>query len=104
MAEFQEAARLEQLPPGFGTMVQVAGTDVALFNVDGTIYAMGDSCPHTGVSLGMGKLDGPIVTCRGHGLRFNVTTGQATAAPGFGVPTYPVQVIDGTILVAVDPA
>jgi 3-phenylpropionate/trans-cinnamate dioxygenase ferredoxin subunit len=69
MAEFVEVMRLEELPPGKGTMVTVAGKDVALFNVDGTIYAMEDSCLHQGLSLGTSQLEGKVVTCRGHGWR-----------------------------------
>ena len=42
MPEFVEAARLEQIPPGTGTMVKVAGKEIAIFNVDGDVYAIGD--------------------------------------------------------------
>ena len=102
MAEFVEAARLDDLPPGRGTSVTVAGKDVALFNVDGTIYAMDDACLHQGSSLGMGELRGRVVTCRGHGWRYDVSTGAILHAPDVGVDTYPVEVVDGRIMVAVD--
>ena len=100
MADFIEAMRLDDLSPGTGTCVTVAEKDVALFNVDGTIYAMEDSCPHQGSSLGMSKLDGTIVTCRGHGMRFNVSTGSMPGGSGYSVATYPVKVVDGKIMVA----
>ena len=101
MSKFIEAARVDQIPPGAGTTVNVAGKDVAIFNVAGEVYAIGDSCPHAGASLGAGKLSGRIVTCRAHGLRYDVTTGQVTTG-GFGVASYPVQVVDGKILIAVE--
>ena|SRR5215475_15771811 len=101
MPEFIEAARVDQIPPGTGTMVNVAGKDVAIFNVDGNIYAIDDTCVHQGSSLSQGKLDGKVVTCRGHGWRFDVTTGYVTSSPGFGVASYPVKVVDGKIMVAV---
>jgi hypothetical protein len=41
VAEFVEAARLADLPPGRGTVVTIADKDVALFNVEGNVYAMG---------------------------------------------------------------
>lgn len=100
MSEFSEAARVDQLPPGTGTTVKVAGKDVAIFNVDGDVYAIDDTCAHAGASLGSGKLSGRIVTCRAHGLRYDVTTGQFTTG-GFGVASYPVKVVDGKIMVAV---
>lgn len=88
--------------PGNGTVVRIGGTDVAIFNVDGTIYAMGDSCLHHGVSLGTSKLEGKIVTCRGHGWKYDVTTGSMLVSPELGVPAYPVKVVDGKIMVAID--
>ena len=101
MPEFLEAARVEQVPPGTGTTVKVAGKEVAIFNVDGDVYAIADSCSHAGASLGAGKLNGKIVTCRAHGLRYDVTTGQVTTG-GFGVASYPAKVVDGKILIAVE--
>ena len=90
-----------QIPPGTGTTIKVADKEIAVFNVDGNFYAIGDSCPHAGASLGSGKLNGRIVTCRAHGLRYDVTTGQVTTG-GFGVACYPAKVVDGKIQIAVD--
>jgi 3-phenylpropionate/trans-cinnamate dioxygenase ferredoxin component len=102
MAEFVDAAtKLDQVPPGTGTTVKVSDKDVAIFNVDGVVYAIGDSCAHQGASLGAGKLSGKIVTCRAHGLRYDVTTGQVTTG-GFGVASYPAKVVDGRILIALE--
>ena len=101
MADFVDAARLDRIPPGTSTVVRIADKDVALFNVDGNIYAIADSCAHAGASLGGGKLTGKIVTCRAHGLRYDVTTGQVTTG-GFGVDSYPAKVVDGMIMVAID--
>ena len=100
MAEFVEVASLDQVPPGSGTSFTVAGKGVAVFNVDGTIYAMDDTCLHQGSSLGAGKFDGKVVTCRAHGWRYDVTTGNITSSPGYGVASYPAKVVAGKILVA----
>jgi nitrite reductase/ring-hydroxylating ferredoxin subunit len=48
MANYVEVGDVEQLPPGRGTVVKVEGKDVALFNVDGTFYAIEDACLHQG--------------------------------------------------------
>ena len=53
----------------------VGNKDLAVFNVDGTICAIADTCPHAGGSLGLGKLNGNTVTCPVHGMKFDVTTG-----------------------------
>lgn len=101
MTDFIEVARLDQVQPGTGMSFTVAGKEVALFNVDGTIYAMEDSCLHKGASLGTGQIEGKVVTCRAHGWRYDVTTGSTMNVPGYGVASYPAKVVDGKILVAV---
>lgn len=62
---------------------------------------MDDGCLHAGVSLGAGKLEGTVVTCRAHGWRYDVTTGCTKHVPDYGVKSYPVKIVDGKILVAV---
>jgi 3-phenylpropionate/trans-cinnamate dioxygenase ferredoxin subunit len=44
--------------------VTVRGVPVVLFNVEGTTYAIDETCQHAGVSLGTGELRGNIVRCR----------------------------------------
>jgi 3-phenylpropionate/trans-cinnamate dioxygenase ferredoxin subunit len=102
MAEFLETIALERLPVGKSKVVRIAGKDVALFNVDGNIYATSDTCAHAGASLGSSKLRGQIVTCRGHGFRYDVTTGHCTHISGLRVASYPVKVVDQKIMVAID--
>ena len=101
MADFVEAAKLDQLAPGQGMTVTVRGMAVALFNVDGTVFAMDDACLHAGVSLGTGELRGKIVRCRAHGWRYDVTTGNTMDVEACRVTCYPVQVVDGAIQVAI---
>jgi 3-phenylpropionate/trans-cinnamate dioxygenase ferredoxin subunit len=101
MAKFVDVGALDELPADSGMVVTVEGKSVALFKVEETVYAIGDSCAHAGASLGAGKLAGRIVTCRAHGLRYDVATGQVTSTTGLGVETYPVKVESGRILVAV---
>ena len=99
MTDYVRVATLDQVPPGKGRPVFAAGTTIALFNVGGEIFALDDSCPHAGSSLGMGKVDGPIVQCRGHGLKFDVRTGTMRGVDGYCVRSYPVRVVDGEIYV-----
>jgi 3-phenylpropionate/trans-cinnamate dioxygenase ferredoxin component len=103
MADFIEVARVDQIRPGSGSRFTVADKDVAVFNVDGTICAIADTCPHAGGSLGLGKLDGTIVTCPVHGMKFDVTTGCFAGTSDFGVASYTVEVVDRKIMVALSP-
>jgi nitrite reductase/ring-hydroxylating ferredoxin subunit len=101
MADFVAVATLDQLAPGHGMTVTVRGVPVALFNVEGTVYAIDDTCRHAGVSLGTGELRGHVVRCRAHGWRYDVTTGETTHDAEERVMCYPVQVANGKILVDV---
>ncbi|WP_433741021.1 Rieske (2Fe-2S) protein [Pseudomonas putida] len=73
---------------------------IALFNVDGELYAIDDSCPHQGASLCGGRLDGRVIQCCAHGLRFNLASGYLLNSKTFKVANYPIEVIgDQTFLV-----
>ncbi len=95
MGELIKVATLSDVPPGTCRHVDAGGRAVALFNVDGTIHAIGGTCTHRGGPLGEGELEGTIVTCPWHGAQFEVTTGQVVGPPaGQRVPTYTV-VVEG---------
>jgi 3-phenylpropionate/trans-cinnamate dioxygenase ferredoxin subunit len=66
-------ARLDELSPGQRKLVFVDGESVVLFNIDGTIHAIENSCPHSGASLASGKLEGSVLQCPAHGLRFDLS-------------------------------
>ena len=75
------------------------GTPIALYNIDGKIYATDDKCTHGEVSLSEeGTLIGTTVECSWHFGSFDVTTGKATAMPcERDLRTYPVSIIDGVV-------
>ncbi len=103
MAEFVKVARLTDLPPGSQLLVTINGQSLALFNVDGTIYAVEDVCTHDGGPLVEGKLDGYEIECPRHGARFDVRTGKALRMPAFEpIDTYQAKVEGEDILVALD--
>ncbi len=103
MAKFVKVARLSELPPGGQLLVTINGQSLALFNVDGTIYAVEDVCTHDGGPLVEGKLDGYEIECPRHGARFDVRTGKALRMPAFEpIDTYQVKVEGEDILVALD--
>jgi 3-phenylpropionate/trans-cinnamate dioxygenase ferredoxin subunit len=83
-------------------VVRIEGKDLGLFNVDGVLYAMDNPCLHQGVSLRTSQLDGKLVTCRGHGWKYDLTTGGTLNSPGYGAAAYPVKVLYGKIMVAID--
>jgi nitrite reductase/ring-hydroxylating ferredoxin subunit len=105
MTEFTEVAGLDQVKPGASLLVRIGREEVALFNVEGTVYAIADSCAHAGASLAAGKIDGKFVTCRAHGFKYDVTTGFLGGDPAaFSVHSFPVKVVNDRILLAVPDA
>jgi 3-phenylpropionate/trans-cinnamate dioxygenase ferredoxin component len=101
MAEFVKVASLSELAPGTAKAVEVAGTAIALFNVDGTVFALDNTCLHQGGPLGEGMLDGEVVMCPWHMWEYNVRTGEKIGEPSLKVRRYEVQVENGDIKVAI---
>ena len=54
MGRFVKVARRSELPENDGTYVEVEGNRIALFNLDGEIYAIDNTCTHVGGPLSMG--------------------------------------------------
>jgi phenylpropionate dioxygenase-like ring-hydroxylating dioxygenase large terminal subunit len=48
---------------------------------DGKVFAVRDSCPHRGMPLSYGRLDGSVVECCYHGWRFDACSGQCVEIP-----------------------
>jgi 3-phenylpropionate/trans-cinnamate dioxygenase ferredoxin subunit len=91
--------------PGIGkrTRVRADGRYIALFNVDGRMYAIDDSCPHNGASLLFGHVDGCWVQCPAHGLRFDLATGCMRGG-GLNVRTYPVEIAEDCVRITLPPS
>ncbi len=93
MGQFIKVAQKGDIPPGKSVSVEVNGQQVALFNFDGTYYAIGDTCTHRGGPLSEGDLDGKVVSCPWHGATFDVTTGDVQSPPApEGVGRFEIQV------------
>lgn len=80
---------------GQRALLRREGLEIALFHVEGRVFAIGDSCPHAGAALCTGRLDGHFVQCPAHGLRFDLRTGAMPGNPAMRVAVYPVLERDG---------
>jgi nitrite reductase (NADH) small subunit/3-phenylpropionate/trans-cinnamate dioxygenase ferredoxin subunit len=103
MAEFVSVGKAGDVGPGEVKQIELAnGTQICLANVDGTFYAIGGECTHTGGPLGEAELDGTIVECPWHGSRFDVTSGAVVGPPArTPEPTYEVRIAGDDVQVAV---
>jgi nitrite reductase/ring-hydroxylating ferredoxin subunit len=96
----RRVASLDEVPAGQPKVVDLDGVRVVLARVGDAVYACGDVCTHRGGPLGKGKLNGARLACPWHGWMFDVRTGQCVF-PGRGasVPSYPVRLEGGEVLV-----
>lgn len=84
-----------------GEAVRVDGpAPIAVFNVDGELYAIDDTCTHQDASLADGWLEGCTVECPLHASCFDLRTGQVSGPPAKRpVRTHRVVVLDGMVYV-----
>jgi nitrite reductase/ring-hydroxylating ferredoxin subunit len=101
MTEVIRVASLDDVPPGSAKELTAGGRIVALYNVDGELYALDGVCPHAGGPLGQGNLDGCVVTCPWHGWQFDVTTGENCLNSNMQHPRFVVKVENGDVFVEI---
>ena len=85
-----EIGMLADVPPGTARAFAVQGTAIAVFNIDGDLYALDDTCSHAEASLSEGEIDPDelCVECPLHGSQFDLQSGLPRTLPAFE----PVQV------------
>jgi len=76
---------------------------VAVFRTaDDQVFALRDHCPHKGGPLSQGIVHGTAVTCPLHNWVISLKTGKALGADEGAVPTIPVRVDAGRLLIALE--
>jgi p-cumate 2,3-dioxygenase ferredoxin subunit len=75
------------------------GRRIALYNINGALYATDDTCTHESASLSQeGMIEGGEVVCAWHFGSFDIATGNPCASPcSEPLQTYPLTVIDGVV-------
>jgi nitrite reductase (NADH) small subunit len=89
--------KVSELGLGQRQIVEAEGRSIGVFNVDGSFYALKNSCPHQAAPLCLGSIkgmtmpsrpgeyiwarDGEILRCPWHGWEFDITTGRSIFNP-----------------------
>jgi len=93
-----EICPLQALPAGERTIVEIGKRSIGIFNVNGSLYAIKNRCPHQGAELCRGTvggtmlpterpgeyhyaLDGQVLRCPWHFWEFDITTGKMIFVP-----------------------
>ena len=100
---FKRACSARDLSSGNGLKVDGGAEPVALFNVDGSFYAVSDTCTHGEWSLSEGYLTGAEIECPLHMGKFCVRTGKVIQNPPTDpLKVYPVKVEGDDVLIDLD--
>ena len=118
--EAHVVASADELGAGDRLVTQIAGREVAVFNHDGEYYAYLNWCFHQGGPCCEGPIsgtaqatydratrettltwerEGEILNCPWHGWEYDLTTGDCLSRRDVTLPSYPVEVRDGEIVV-----
>ncbi|MCF8243471.1 MAG: Rieske (2Fe-2S) protein [Melioribacteraceae bacterium] len=98
---YKKVCKLIELKDRAGRRFIVDDVEVALFSVDGNIYAVSNICPHQHTALIYdGFIEKGKVSCPAHGWEFDLKTGKMSHG-GKGLDTYDVKIIDGDVYVKV---
>ena len=99
---------MSDLPPGASATVEAFGTTIAVFNVEGRVFAVGNNCPHHGGPLSRGRVsgtnlpsrpheyrygrEGRVLVCPWHGREFDIESGRALFDQSVRVKVYEASV------------
>lgn len=96
-----DAASVDEVPAEDVIGMIVGGRDVALYSVEGEIYATDNLCTHGDARLCEGFLLGHEIECPRHQGRFDVRNGAPTCAPVTeAIRSYPVKIEGGRVFVS----
>jgi nitrite reductase/ring-hydroxylating ferredoxin subunit len=98
MNDWVRVGTRSELLPGEYRVVWDGDTAIAVYNIDGDLYAIEDVCTHDGGELAGGPVVGFEVECVRHGARFDLRSGGVTCPPAYEpVQVFPVKEAEGAI-------
>lgn len=100
--EWTDAAAADEVRADDVIALQVAGREIALYSVEGELFATDNLCTHGHARLCEGFLLGHEIECPLHQGRFDIRSGQATCEPVTeAIRSYPVKIDGGRVFLAV---
>ena len=99
---WEKALEIDELAEGRVKPVTCHRMTVCLTRHEGTYAALDNECPHQKGPLGEGSIENGWLRCPWHGWDFHPTTGRSPGAHDDGIDTFPVEVRDDGIYVALE--
>lgn len=98
---FIKITKLSNLEEKIGKRFFINQVDVALFKVEGDVFALNNVCPHMHSAIIYdGFIEDDYVVCPAHGWKFNLLNGKQPQERS-GVDSYEVRTVDGFVWVKV---
>jgi len=89
--------KISDLPPGKVLEKRIRARRVAIINDNGKIYAIEADCKHMKASLSTGHIADGVVTCRWHGWKYDLVTGNCLTNNVFSLKTYHIEIIEDEV-------
>ena len=100
---FEKICHLNSLQEYRGKRFIINDTQVAVFKIDGDVFALYNICPHQQTALIYdGLIEDGCVVCPAHGWMFNLRTGKKPTGSN-GLQVNPVELVDDEIFIKVTP-
>jgi naphthalene 1,2-dioxygenase ferredoxin component len=94
---------VNELPQNDVVGVEIGGRDIAIYAVDGTVYATDNLCTHGQARLCDGFLEGHTIECPLHQGSFDIRDGKPLREPATEpLQTYEVKIEGSRVYVRVD--
>jgi len=102
-AAWTPVAVLDDFAASDAIAIDVAGKEIAIYLVDGAVFATANRCTHGDARLCDGFLEGHEIECPHHQGRFDVRTGAATCAPAeVALATWPARLAGDQVELQLD--
>jgi naphthalene 1,2-dioxygenase system ferredoxin subunit len=99
-SNWTDAGDAGELPVDDVAPAHAGGVELALYKVDGEVYATAALCTHGNARLCDGFLDGHEIECPLHQGKFDIRNGHASCEPATDpVRVYPVKIENGRVFV-----
>ena len=97
-----DACKEGDLSDGEHLTLNCTNIRVSLFFVNGTYYAIEDTCTHDGAEIATGKVVGSEITCPRHGARFCIKTGKSITPPAYeDILSFPTRINEYSVQILI---
>jgi len=102
-AAWTPVATLDDFAASDAIAVVAGGKEIAIYLVDGAVFATANRCTHGDARLCDGWVEGHEIECPLHQGRFDVRSGAATGAPAeVALATYPARLAGDRVELQID--